>query len=210
MSSKDVTVRKPGVGRKIVNVLTTVLLVLLVAIVILVFIARVTGHSPSVFGYHIFRVSSGSMEPTLNVGDVILVKSPPPSAIHENDIVTYNGLEGDFAGKVITHRVVEEPEEDGGIWYFQTQGDVEGSLPDPKITYDQIEGKFITKLTVLNHIYSFFLSPYGLITFVFIIIALFGYEMISLVLSYRSLDEKDDDYYEPKNKKKSKKRKKNK
>ena len=200
--------KSKGTGRKIVNVLTTVLLVVLVAVVVMVFIARITGHSPSIFGYHIFRVSSGSMEPELAVGDVILVKSADPADIHENDIVTYNGVEGDFAGKVITHRVVEEPTNDGGIWLYQTKGDAEGSIADPKITYDQIEGKFVTKLAFLNKIYTFFLSPYGLITFIFIIIALFGYEMISLVLSYKSLDEKDDDYYEPKNKKKSKKRKK--
>ena len=200
--------KNKGTGRKIVNVLTTVLLVVLVAVVIFVFIARLTGHSPSIFGYHIFRVSSGSMEPTLMVGDVILVKSVQPEDIQKGDIVTYNGMEGDFAGKVITHRVVEDPVDDGGIWIYQTKGDAEGSIADPKITYNQIEGKYLSKLTFLNAIYSFFLSPYGLITFIFIIIALFGYEMISLVLSYRSLDEKDDDYYEPKNKKKSAKRKK--
>ena len=194
--------------KKIINILSTVLLVILVAVVVFVFIARISGKSPSIFGYHVFRVSSGSMEPTLEIGDIILVKEVPAEEIHVGDIITYNGEEGDLADKVITHQVIEEPYDVGGVWHFQTQGIAEGASPDPSITYDQIEGKFQTKLALLNKLYSFFLTPYGLIIFVFIIIALFGYEMISLILSYKSLDEKGDDYYEPKPKKKSKKRKK--
>ncbi len=195
-------------AKKIINILSTVLLIVLVIIVVFVFISRISGKSPSIFGYHVFRVSSGSMEPELNIGDIILVKEVAPEEIHEGDIITYNGEVGEFDGKVITHKVIEEPEEADGVWEIQTQGIAEGVLPDPQITYDQVEGKFMQKLSFLNKVYAFFLTPYGLILFVFVIIALFGYEMISLILSYRSLDVKDDDYYEPKAKKKSKKRKK--
>lgn len=194
--------------RKFVNILTTVLLVLMVAAVVLVFIVRVTGNSPSIFGYHVFRVSSGSMEPELHIGDVILVKSVPVEEIAEGDTITYKGSEGDFYDKMITHRVIEAPHEENGIWYLRTQGITEGAYPDPEITFGQVQGEFVTKLTFMNSIYNFFLSPVGLITFIFIILVLFGYEMISLILSYRSAEaEMDDDYYAPKNKKKSKKRK---
>ena len=194
--------------RKFINIFTTVLLVLMVAAVVLVFVVRLTGNSPSVFGYHIFRVSSGSMEPELNIGDVILVKSAPVEEIAEGDTITYKGSEGDFSDKMITHRVIEAPHEENGIWYLRTQGIVAGSYPDPEITYGQVQGKFVSKLTFMNKVYTFFLSPAGLITFIFVIIALFGYEMISLVLSYKAIEaEKDEDYYAPKNKKKSKKRK---
>lgn len=194
--------------RKIVNILTTVLLVVLVAVVIFIFAVRLTGNSPSIFGYHVFRVSSGSMEPELHIGDVILVKETPVEEIFEGDTITYKGDEGDFTDKMITHQVIEKPHEENGIWYLRTKGIVEGAYPDPEITYGQVQGKFVSKLTFMNSIYSFFLSPVGLIVFVFIIIALFGYEMISLILSYRSAEaEMDEEYYEPKNKKKSKKRK---
>ena len=194
--------------KKIIYVLTTVLLVVLIAVLIFVFIARMSGDSPSIFGYHVFRVSTGSMEPTLSVGDVILVKEIPAEEIHKNDIITYKGNQGDFADKMITHMVVLEPYEENGVWHFQTQGIVPGALSDPEITYDQVEGVFQKKLTFLNGVYTFFLSPAGLIVFILIIMILFAYEMISLIISYKSAEKKDDDYYAPKQKKPSKKRKK--
>ena len=194
-------------ARKIINILSTVLLVALVLLVIFIFITRATGNSPSIFGYRVFRVSSGSMEPELSIGDVILVHSVKADEISEGDTITYKGKEGDFKDLMITHKVIEEPYEEGGVWYYQTQGIVSGSVKDPLITYDQIQGKLIKKLSALNQIYTFFLSPAGLLTFILIILVLFGYEMISLILSYRSFDEKDEDYYAPKAKKKSKKRK---
>ena len=195
-------------ARKIVNIFSTVLLVVLILIVILLFIVRLSGNSPSIFGYHIFRISSGSMEPVLNVGDIILVKETPPEDIHKDDIITYKSEQGEMEGQAITHRVVAEPEIKGGVYTFQTQGDLNGAALDPIITYDQVEGKYIRKLAFIDKLYSFFFTPYGLIIFIAVILILFGYEIISLMVSYRALDEMDDDYYAPKNKKPSKKRKK--
>ena len=194
--------------RRVANILSTVLLVALVLLVIVIFITRITGHVPSVFGYSIFRVQTDSMTPTLEVGDVIIDKKVPAEDIQKGDIITYDCLSGDLAGQTITHRVVTDPECRSGTYYYQTQGDRAGALLDDVISYDQVEGKYVNKLPWLNEMYSFFLSPYGLLTFILIILILFGYEMISLIVSYKSLDEKDDDYYEPKAKKKSKKRKK--
>lgn len=194
--------------KKIVNIATTILLVLLVLIVILVFISRVNGQSPSIFGFHIFRVSSDSMVPALEVREVILVKEVPVEEIHVGDIITYNGTQGELNGKTITHRVVKEPVLTNGEYHLTTKGDKEGAVADPEITYDQVEGKYVTSLPIIDKLYTFFLSPGGLICFVAIIVILFGYEMISLIMSYRAIDEKDDDYYEPKPKKPSRKRKK--
>ena len=196
--------------KKVVNILSTILLVVLVALVIVLFAVRLSGNSPSVFGYHVFRVSSGSMEPTLKLGDVIIIKDTPADEIKKDDIVTYKAEKGQMQGEMITHRVVEEPENKNGIYFFQTKGDVEGAALDPVITYSQVQGVYVGKVPLIDKLYSFFFTPYGLIIFVFVIIALFGYEMISLILSYRALDDKDDDYYEPKQKKPSKKRKKKK
>lgn len=194
--------------KKVANIISTIFLVFLVVLVIVLFIVRVSGNSPSIFGYHVYRVSSGSMEPTLMLGDVIVTKEVAAEEIQKNDIVTYKSLEGDMAGEMITHRVVAEPEKEGDTYIFQTQGDWEGASLDPKITYEQIEGKYQFKVPFLDKMYSFFFTPYGLIIFIFVIVVLFGYEMISLIMSYKSLDEKDDDYYEPKSKKARKKRKK--
>lgn len=195
-------------ARKAVNIFFSVLLVLLVAFVVMIFITRAMGNSPEIFGYRIFRVSSGSMEPELAIGDVILVQKVDPEDIHIDDIITYKGVQGDFADKMITHLVIEEPYEDDNGWHYQTQGIAAGALKDPIVSYDQVQGKLVKKLAFMNDIYTFFLSPWGLISFILVILVLFGYEMISLIISYKAIDEKGEDYYAPANKKPRKKRKK--
>ncbi len=153
------------------------------------FNARISGEAPSVFGYQIFRVSSGSMEPELMIGDVILVKEADVADIQKGDIVTYKGEEDDFADKFITHKMIEDPELINGEYVFKSQGIVEGAIPDPEWYEDQLMGEFVCKVPFIDSIYTFFLKPYGLITFILVIVVLFGYELISLIVSYKTLDE---------------------
>lgn len=143
-------------------------------------------------------------------GDVILVKKVPMSEIKKGDIITYKSRTGQMEGEMITHRVVEDPELNNGTYYFQTKGDAEGATLDPVVNDEQVQGVVVKKIPFIDKLYSFFFTPYGLILFIFIIVLLFGYEMISLIMSYKSIDEHDDDYYEPKAKKPSNKRKKRK
>lgn len=178
--------------RKVFNILGTVLLVILLAVVVVMFDARISGEAPNVFGYQIFRVSSGSMEPELLVGDVILVKQVQPEEVKMGDTVTYKGEEGDLADKFITHKVIATPQYVNGEYVFQTQGIANGAIADPLWDEDQLLGVMKCKVPFINGIYNFFLKPYGLITFVLIIVILFGYELISLIVSYNSLDETDD------------------
>lgn len=194
--------------RKVINIISTVILVILIAVVVFLFIIRASGKTPSIFGYQIMRVTTGSMEPTLKVGDVIVVQETDPANIHKGDIISYESIQGEMKGKIITHRVVEEPVRVEDTYFIQTQGDIEGAALDPQITNKQVKGKFLHKIEFIDKIYSFFFTPYGIIAFVFVIVALFGYEMISLIVSYKKIDEHDDEYYEPKPKKESKKRKK--
>lgn len=193
--------------KKILNVLSTIILIILIVVVVFVFKARISGDAPNVFGYQIYRVSSGSMSPSLEIGDVILVKKTPPELIKKGDIVTYRGAKGDFTDKIITHMVVEEPKLIDGVYHFQTKGIAADTVPDPEITDKQVLGVYQQKIPVLNYLYSFFLTDFGLIAFIGVIVVLFGYELISLILSYKALDNYDDEYYEPKQKKKSKKKK---
>ena len=181
------------VFKKILSILGTILLVILLAVVVVMFNARLSGEAPSVFGYQVFRVSSGSMEPELMIGDVILIKEAEPQDIQKGDIVTYKGEEGDLDDKFITHKMIEDPQLVDGRYVFHTQGIYDGAVPDPDWYEDQLLGEFVCKIPFIDSVYSFFLKPYGLITFVLGIIVLFGYELIALILSYHTLDEIDDE-----------------
>lgn len=195
-------------AKKVLNTLSTILLVVLFLLVVVMFLMRIMGKTPSVFGYQLYYVSSGSMEPTLNVGDAILIKKVPAKEISKGDIITFRSTNDVVRGHTITHRVVEEPEIKSGIYYYQTKGDVESATLDPLTSYNRVEGKFVTKLPVLGLMYSFFCKPYGLATFVIVIVGLFGFEMISLFTSYKTIDSIGDEYIDFENEGQSKKKKK--
>ena len=97
-----------------------------------------------------FVVLSGSMEPTLGTGDVILVYDTDPSAIEEGTVITY------WTGEEIptTHRVTEVINDAGGT-VFQTKGDANED-PDPTpVRAEQVIG-VVPSLTlpVLGAVYA--------------------------------------------------------
>ncbi|MDD3187243.1 MAG: signal peptidase I [Bacilli bacterium] len=84
------------------------------------------------FGYSLFEVQTGSMSPTIEAGDWIIVKIT--NNVKLDDIVTYK-LGNDF----VTHRVIE-----GYSDTFVTKGDANNAKDDP-ITKSQIVGR-VTKI----------------------------------------------------------------
>lgn len=182
--------------KKILNVISVVFLVLIVCFVLFTLVGRIMGNTPSVFGYYVFRVSSDSMEPTLTVGDVILVHRVDAEDIQKNDIITYKSKDGSMYGRDVTHRVVTEPFEKNGTYYYQTQGDADGAPLDKVITYDQVRGEFVRKLSLIGKVYGVISTPVGVAVFIGIIVVLFGYELISLLVSYRKIDETDEKLFE--------------
>ncbi len=64
-------------------------------------------------------VSSGSMEPTYDVGDVVFIKKVDPHELDVGDIIVFEPREG---GTPIVHRIVVIVEEDN-LLYFETRGD---------------------------------------------------------------------------------------
>ena len=135
--------------RIIKNIVLGTLIALLTLVLIMSMIARVSGGTPSILGYSLYRVSSGSMSPELVVGDVILVKNCDGMDVRDNDIVTYVATSGEMSGKLITHRVIQAPYEQNGEYYIITKGDANDSADDP-VKVNQIEGKMLTKVGILK------------------------------------------------------------
>lgn len=95
---------------------------------------------PDFFGYKNFVIISESMEPTINVDDSIFVKEVAEEELKVNDIISYN-----INGEIITHRIVKIQNEDGEKIYI-TKGDNNRAEDKWKVTYEDIEGKYIFKI----------------------------------------------------------------
>lgn len=90
-----------GVCRAFSAMVTAFFLVLL-ALDLYIVVQTLVFHtpSPSVFGWRQMVISSGSMEPAISVGDLILVRRQP--AYRVGEVVTYRLPDGAY----ITHRII--------------------------------------------------------------------------------------------------------
>ena len=88
---------------------------------------------PNFIGYQTYNVISGSMEPTIPIGSLILVKPAEGKDIEVDDIVAFynNGI-------VVTHRVTYNNSFEGTI---TTKGDANVSEDVRKTKYGEIIGK---------------------------------------------------------------------
>lgn len=161
---------------KILNILLTVVIIVLAAVIALTIFVRITGNNPTLFGYSIFRVSTGSMEPDLMVGDVILIHEVDDvNSLQVGDVITYRGTIGEYANMMITHQIVKAPYEENGTTYVVTKG-VANDIEDKPVSVDKITGKLVCKIPFLDMIYSFFLTPWGLLTAILLILLAFAGE----------------------------------
>ena len=202
MQKKKNKERSPSVEKalrilKIIkNITVTTIFVTVVIALILTLIARVNGEVPSLFGFSVYRVSSASMVPTLEVGDIILSSECDPETLRTGDIITYEGMSGQLMGKRVTHRVVKEPyvENDGEV-YLVTKGD-DNPVEDTPIPISRVTGRMVTKIGFLKELYNFFVTPWGLLIVIVLIIAAFFNEILNFGRTLFGHDEEEEESIE--------------
>ncbi len=108
---------------------------------------------PMPFGIGLAVVLSGSMEPTLSVNDVIIVRESESCNI--NDIVVYdNGRE------MIVHRIIEQ---NGDT--LTTKGDANNTSDKP-ISAEAVKGKVVFSLPYVGAAVKALRSPVGIIVII--------------------------------------------
>lgn len=148
--------------KKILNIIKNILdisiVIMIVILTILVINNRINKENVTKIGdYYIFYVASGSMEPTLNIGDVIISKQTNDYEI--DDIITYK-----IDNSYVTHRIIKIENEQ-----IITQGDANQSEDKP-ITKNQIKCEYQKKSLILKTIYGITKSPVLMVLLVIIII----------------------------------------
>ena len=149
----------------IYGIIKTFIVSFLVIYLLFVIIQRVTNNS-SIFGYRMFTVATGSMEPVYNVNDVILVKDTDPSTLKVGDDIAYLGNRDAVKGLVVTHRIIRIETLDDNKVHYTLKG-VNNKYEDPSITEDQILVKVLGKVYVVNFINHVVKNIYGFFFLVF-------------------------------------------
>ncbi|MFC1976781.1 signal peptidase I [Chloroflexota bacterium] len=108
-------------------------------------------------GWRVNAVLSGSMEPELKVGALVVTRPVEPDAIEVGDIITFRPTT--VGENLITHRVV-------GVWvssppYFETKGDANDS-PDPfTVPARNLVGKICLHVPYWGYFTEFLKTPFG-------------------------------------------------
>lgn len=165
---------------KIKRIAGLVILALFLIASLYIVILRMADAFPTFFGYCIQRVDDDSMEPKLDIGDVIIVKKTDPAKLMKDDCISYRGNRYPVDGVFVVHQIAEEPREENGTYYFTTRGIKPGALNDPEIDESQIIGKVLYKIPLIGTLYDFFSQWYGMVCFFAILLIAFSSELVAL------------------------------
>ena len=107
-------------------------------------------------------IASGSMQPTLNVGDIAITVKTPAKAIKIGDIIQFYRASGE---PPTIHRVIDKYRS-GGLTWFITKGDA-NNAPDDPINEHQVIGKVILIIPKLGWV-SIYLKEFAANAYTFI------------------------------------------
>ena len=124
-----------------------------IILIIAVLLVVVPAFLPRVLGYQTYHVVSGSMEPEIPVGSLVLAKAKEPADIIVGDIIVFRR-----AGSVVTHRVVEKKMEDE---QFITKGDANEINDLQPVSFRELLGTVRHHYAYLGTLFGFFSTLFG-------------------------------------------------
>jgi len=134
---------------KFKKIISIACLVVLITVLVIVMYQRIVLKTEliKISNYAFLVVLTGSMEPNIKAGDMIIIKSQKEYLV--GDVVTYRTDDDIF----VTHRIVRIEDNK-----YITQGDA-NNIEDSAVFINQIEGKVIMHSHILGFIVLHLLKP---------------------------------------------------
>lgn len=126
--------------KKYIEIFVNILLLFSTCLCIFVVYSTVSTGNANINGMQAFYVVSGSMEPTIPVGSILVTKEQEDYDI--GDIITFESQDIAIQGAPNTHRVVDK-ELKNYVVYYTTKGDANNQNDLIQSTSDDIYGKVI-------------------------------------------------------------------
>ena len=130
----------------------------LVILVILMVAAVLTYLAPH-FDWRVDSLYSGSMEPQLKEGSLVITRPVAPDTIAVGDIITF--LPTGSGDDPITHRVIHI--ETNSLLHFTTQGDANNGKDPSTVSHHNLLGKVCLYIPYLGYVTAFLKTPWGFI-----------------------------------------------
>ena len=144
---------------KIIEALTGLILVFAV-ILMMTIVSQITSKGyVTIGGYGLFKVATGSMEPTIETGSLIMSSEIDIEDVRINDIICFESNNPMMLGQVITHRVVGIGNVNG-VLRLTTQGDANTVEDALYVIEEDLIGKVVW-YSESDDIVASFISPAG-------------------------------------------------
>jgi signal peptidase len=149
---------------------------------------------PTALGYRSLTVLSGSMEPALSAGDLVLVRRISPLDARVGDIVSFRDPED--PSRLVTHRV-RTIEVDGRQVRFETKGDSNTTIETWGIDAGGTIGRVEFDLPLAGYALSWLASPLAKMALVVIPALMLGSLEIARIWWRRPEEARSDDEVMP-------------
>lgn len=170
----------------IVNVFSVVAIVAALFILCTAVMTR-SGEAPNILGHYVFRVMTGSMQPTVPEDALIVVRKTGLSEIEPEDIISYYSTDPLLDGSVNTHRVVAV-ERQGESYIFRTKGDANAVEDHYPALGENVLGKVVFISYPLGVVVNFLSSPVAFVVLILLpILIIFVSNLIRTVRSARTI-----------------------
>ncbi|MGM9877920.1 MAG: signal peptidase I [Bacilli bacterium] len=193
---EDKTIKKKRLFKKIGQVISYTLIVILMIIasflMLYIITCKIATKKGEIPPFGLYTIISPSMVPNINVYDVILIKKVETSNLKVGDIITFKSTNNFFGNTPITHRIVEILDTEDGIRY-EVKGDANAIEDEEKVIPENIYGKVILRIPSLGKIQFFLTSKKGWIAIILvptILIIMYDiYKIINLIKLRKELNE---------------------
>lgn len=155
----------PKKESKLIDLIGILLILIFVPVLIICIIIAVKANInhdkvPDFCGYKPLICSSNSMQNVFGVGDVTITKEIEEKDLNQGDIITFWDNSHDM---LITHRINKIVVNETGKRTYITKGDLNDSVDEEVIQYEQIEGKYIYHIKYIGKVILAIQTPTGLI-----------------------------------------------
>ena len=128
--------------------------------------------------YRILVVMSGSMEPTIYTGSLVIVK--PVNEYKVNDIITFKTPGSQRKNDFTTHRIHDIESSDSGIIYI-TKGDANEEPDFERIAENRIIGKQFYSIALLGYVIGYVKTLPGLLIIIIVPAVIIIYEEVNKI-----------------------------
>ena len=143
----------------------------LIAVLLVVSVLPISGN------FKVLTALSGSMEPEIKTGSIVVVK--PVSEYKIGDIITFNSASK--GGVPTTHRIIEMKVNEGAPIYI-TKGDANNAPDTREITEKDIVGKVLLNVPYMGYAVDFARKPLGFMLIIGIpAVAIIGDEVRKII-----------------------------